>query len=302
MTKCLAVSPFTMPAALAAADALLINPTWRGEPGTAEQTAAWLSNPTWLGKPDNEEQAVWLSSFRRRAELAAAMPEIHRNATDSAAQHVAWLKSEGWEAQIPQGTSMDLFLASTLNIVAKWREIGRAYQEQGIDRVLLKKGARASVPGAQHPVVAVSTQQDRFNFCFQQVDTAPTTVDALTTCALDMIGTTAREEVHLDFPMVDLLVRDDAKYMLGIHAGTNVITQAAEQLRLELNEVGGRASAAAEIRVTRGIRKTPTIKLDGPFVVAIAIHRNGTPHDAAPILFAAYVDRDAWKKPAEGRI
>lgn len=214
--------------------------------------------------------------------------------------HVAWLKSEGWEAQITQGTSMDLFLASTLNIVAKWNEVGRAYQEQGIDRVLLKKGARASVPGAKHPVVAVSTQQDRFNFCFQQVDTAPTTVDALTTCALDMVGTTAREEVHLDFPMVDLLVRDDAKYMHGLHAGTNVITQAAEQLRLELNEVGGRASAAAEIRVTRGIRKTPTIKMDGPFVVAI--YRNGAPQDADTILFAAYVDRDAWKKPAEGRI
>jgi len=70
MTKCLAVSPFTMPAALAAADDL-------------------LGSPTWLGSPDRADQAAWLSSFRRRAELAATMPEVHRNATASAEQHVA---------------------------------------------------------------------------------------------------------------------------------------------------------------------------------------------------------------------
>ena len=151
-----------------------------------------------------------------------------------------------------------------------------------------------------HPVVEVCTQQDRFTFCFQQVDAAPATVAALTACAMDMVGAATSEDVHLDFPMVNLLVRDDAKYMRGLHAGTSVVTQAAEQLRLELNEVGGRASAAAEIAVTRSIRRTRTVKLEGPFVVAI--HRNGAPQDADKILFAAYVDRDAWKKPAEGRI
>jgi hypothetical protein len=99
MTKCLAVSPLTMPAALAAADTLLNDPTWQGEPG-------------------NTAQEAWLSSFRRCAALAATMPEIHRNATHSAEQHVAWLKSEGWDTKVTRGTPVDLFLASTLNIAA----------------------------------------------------------------------------------------------------------------------------------------------------------------------------------------
>jgi len=280
--KCLAVSPFTMPAALAAADDLLGNPTWLGDPGDAAQ-------------------AAWLESFRRRANLAATMSEIHRNATTSAAEHVAWLKSEGWEAQVTQGTPQDLFLASTLNIVAKWREAGRAYKEQDVDRVLLKKGAFTSTPEARCPVVTVATQHPSFSFCFQQVDAAPVNGAALMMCAMDMVCRDARHEVHLDFPMVDLLVRDDAKYMHGLHAGSNKITQAAEQLRLELNEVGGRASAAAEIAVTRSFHRTPTtIKMEGPFVVAIK--RNGAPKDTDKVLFAAYVDREAWKKPAEGRI
>lgn len=281
MTKCLAVSPFTMPAALAAADTLLHNPTWQGEPGNAAQVA-------------------WLSSFRRRAALTASMPEVHRNATNSAAQHVAWLKSEGWDAQVTQGTPLDLFLASTLNVVAKWKEVGRAYKEDDVDRVLLKKGAYTAATSSVHPVVEVATKHASFSFCFQQVDVAPSSVAELTVRAMNMVCGAARDEVHLDFPMVDLLVRDDAKYMHGLHAGTSVITQAAEQLRLELNEVGGRASAAAEIAMTKSIRRTLTIKMDGPFVVAIK--RNGAPKDDDKVVFAAYVDRDAWKKPAEGRI
>jgi len=282
MTKCLAVSPFTMPAALAAADDL-------------------LGSPTWLGSPDRADQAAWLSSFRRRAELAATMPEVHRNATASAEQHVAWLKSEGWEAQVTQGTPNDIFLASTLNIIAKWRAIGQAYREREVDRVLLKKGAYTSTSAPrEHPVVEVVTQHASFSFCFQQADTAPVHAAELAERALAMVCRSAREEVRLDFPMVDLLVRDDAKYMRGLRAGTNVVTQAVEQLRLELNEVGGRASAAAEIAVTRGVRTVRTVKIDGPFIVAI--NRNGAPKDADKIVFAAYVDRDAWKKPTAGRI
>lgn len=106
--------------------------------------------------------------------------------------------------------------------------------------------------------------------------------------------------MHLDFPMVDLLVRDDARYMIGLHSGVNVVTQAAEQLRLELNEVGGRASAAAEVVVTRGFDMTRMIKIEGPFVVAI--NRNGAPADADKVMFAAYCDPSVWRKPADGRI
>lgn len=280
MTKSIAVSPLTMPAALAAADDL-------------------LGRQTWLGNPDDPDQVAWLESFRRRAELAAGMPEVHRHATDSAAKHVAWLKSEGWEAQITHGTPNDLFLASTLCIVAKWQEVGRAYKEGAVDRVLLKKGARVSA-GVDHLVVEVATQNPRFSFCFHQVRTAPTSTAELAVLAVDVAARSVRETVHLDFPMVDLTVRDDAKYMIGLRSGENVVAQAAEQLRLELNEVGGRASAAAEVRMLRSASMTRTVKIDGPFVVVVKC--NDVTKTDDQVAFAAYVDRDAWRKPAEGRI
>lgn len=287
VSKSIAISPFTMPAALAAAD-------------------KFINNATWYSDFDNTEQTTWLSSFRRRATLAAGIPEIHNHATSDIADHMEWLCAEGWDAQITQSGSdarnHDVFLAATLNIVAKWCEVGHAYHGfRGVDRVLLKAGAHVGRVHASgvHPVVEVTTQHPGFAFTFQQVNASPTDRMALLNHALHMAISTKYEDVHLDFPMVDLHVRDDARYMIGLHSGPNVVTQAAEQLRLELNEIGGRASAAAEVAVTRSLGPR-TIKIDGPFIVAV--HRVGAPADDDLVVFAAYCDRDSWKRPADGRI
>lgn len=281
MTDSFAISPFTMPAALAAADIFV------GD------------DAAWLGDPDNHEQTIWLESFRRRASLAAGMPEIRRHATGSAADHAEWLRSQGWDAQVTQGSPQDVYLAAALDIAARWREVGRAYKDAAsVDRVLLEAGVYTSPTRGAHPVVEVVTQHPSFSFCFQQADHRPTR-EALAAIAVDMATRRASEEVHLDFPAVDLTTRSSSRYMIGLHTGRNVVTQAAEQFRLELNEVGGRAGAAAEVAVTRGLGPR-TIKIDGPFVVAV--NRNGAPADGDKVVFAAYCARDSWKRPAEGRI
>jgi hypothetical protein len=283
--KSIAISPFTMPAALAAADIL-------------------LGNPAWEANPDNSGQVRWLESFRRRAGIAAELPEIRRNATTVAVDHVAWLKAEGWDAQITQGSPSDLFLAATINIVAKWKEAGRAYKAGSVDRVLLKKGATAAYDRSnsnRHRAVTVSTQHAGYAFLFQQLDYTPYSAEHLLDIVLEASGRSSYDEVHLDFPMVDLHIKDDARYMIGLRSGLNVVTQAAEQLKLEMNEIGGRASAAAEVAVTRGMSMGPEmVRIEGPFVVAVI--RVGAPNDADRVAFAAYVDRDAWKRPADGRI
>lgn len=279
----IAISPFTMPAALAAADSLLGEQTWQAD-------------------PTNPEQAQWLETFRRRAGIAQEMPEIRRNATIVVADHVAWLKTEGWDAQITQGGPDDIFLAATINIVAKWKEAGRAYKDRdGVDRVHLKKGATVSHRSGSHPIVTVSTQNAGFTFLFQQLQREPVSTEELVARALDASTRQAYDEAQLDFPMTDLRVRDDARYMIGLRSGPNVVTQAAEQLRLELNEIGGRASAAAEVAVSRGMSMgLETVYIDGPFMVAVI--RVNAPNDSDRIAFAAYVDKDAWKRPADGRI
>lgn len=285
--KSIAISPFTMPAALAAADSLLENPTWSAPSDESAQSA---------------QARQWLEHFRRRAGIAQEMPEVHRNATTDVADHVSWLKTEGWDAQVTQGDPNDIFLAATINIVAKWQEAGRAYKgRDGVNRVFLKKGASVAHSPVARPIVTVMTQNPGFYFLFQQLEHEPASLEELAVRALDASLRRVNGPAQLDFPMTDLCVRDDARYMIGLRSGLNVVTQAAEQLRLELNEIGGRASEAAEVAVTRGMSMGPeTVYIDGPFMVAVI--RANVPCDSDRIAFAAYVDKDSWKKPADGRI
>jgi len=278
----IALSPFTMPAALAAADQIL------------------GPNTVWSGNPDNEEQTEWLKTFRDRARSARFMPEIKSNATNDVSQHVSWLMEQGWHAQITQGQPNDLFLASTLDIAAKWQTAGKPTVEQGIDRVYMKKGGHASTTRTNaHPVVEVKTQIDGVSFFFQQVDVAPETRSDLMHRAMRMVNDEVYEEVNFDFPMVDTLARSDAEYMLGLRSGQNVVTQAAEQYRLQMNHIGGRARAAAEVAVSRGFSmdETRTVKITGPFVVVVSYATSAT-----PVAFAMYCDRSTWKKPADNFI
>lgn len=277
---CLAISPFTMPAALYKADEVL---------GYQE----------WVGNPSNTEQAEFLSSFRRRAELASTMAEVKSHATHEPTLHAEWLRAQGWESQLAaSAVPGELLLAGTLDIIGKWQQPGIPYRADRFDRVTLKHGVYTSYPApGEHPVVEVLTQNEGYNFCFQQVDKAPKTAAELAAIALDMASRHADTLVELDFPMVDLRAQSDASYMVGIHSGKNVIGQAAEQFRLELNEIGGRASAAAEIVTRGGLER---IRLEGPFVVCV--NRNDAPSDGDKVAFAAYCDRSVWRRPAEGRI
>lgn len=278
MTKSIAFSTFTMPAALAAADGLLGNPSWEGD-------------------PDDEAQMAWLERFRIRARLARTMEEIRSNAARQLSDHAAWLASQGWQAQLREGAPGDLYLAAVLNLAAKWKEVGTAYQEGDVHRAIVRKGVHV-FDGGQHPLVEVVTQHPSYSFCFQQVDAAPASTKELAEIALEMVSQDTWEgDNHVDFPMINMLARDDASHMVGLRAGAERVAQAAEQLRLEINEVGGRASAAAEIGTTRSARPRPrVVRIEGPFVVAV--NRNGAPKDPEKVVFAAYCDRDAWGKPS----
>jgi hypothetical protein len=273
-----AISPFTMPAALAAGDNILGHPDLR-----------------WSGDPANKEQAAFLEHFPRRAKIGEQISEIRSHATLLVEEHVTWLKNLGWDAQISSGAPGDVYLAAVLDLLAAWALPGRAYKEGDVDRTILQHGAYTSRTfGSEHPCVEVVTRNPSYSVCFQQIGHALTDRDELLDHAVDMASRRASDTVHLDFPMVDLQVRDEARYMLGLRSGANIVTQACEQLRLKLNHLGAHASAAAELGVTRGAGPM-CVKIEGPFVVAI--NRLGVPKGPEKVVFAAYCDKDSWKKP-----
>jgi len=286
----LAVSPFTLPAALATADHI----------GTSTRTAAPL---TWY--PTNKpEQQAFLTTFRYFARLAAESRAVHAQATDSAASHVGWMREHGWDAELNHAHRPgDLFLGAALRIAADWSQPGTTYHDGTHDRAVLRHGVFCLYhrQAYANPLVRVDTRRQDYAFCFQQVSHAPTSTRELVELAHIMVitGTELSEQVVLDYPCVDLAARCSADHLVGLHSGSYTVDAACEHFRLELDEHGGTAAAAAEIRISRGfqLQAPRTVEITGPFIVAVT-------HASAPraVMFAAYCDHDSWRRPTRNAV
>lgn len=291
--RSMATCPFTMPAALAAADAVINEGReveWTRDPRGPMQAASW-------------EQ--WITSFRRLSRRAARMPEICSHATPDLHTHVAWLRRRGWDAEImPSTTSStlsDLYLAATIDLIATWQHAGEPRQEHDVHRFLLRQGVMASlVVPWQQPVVEVATQERMISFLFHQVDQAPVNLGDLVKHARDIAACYAVERVLLDAPMIDLTMRDDARHVVGLQSRRCTVTQAAEQIRLQIDQAGNLANADTKVAIAHDDPPSGayrrTVRIDRPFVVVV--RRNDLPyHDPDNIVLCAYCDRDVWRRP-----
>jgi hypothetical protein len=281
-----ATSRFTMPAALAAANAFLGNPI--------------QGNPTWVANPENEEQVRWLEMFRQRAHVAERdlAEYIHAHGTDHLPDHAAFLAKHGWAAQINQGSPSEIYLAAVLAAGGAWMEPGHATDRRGFRRACLKQYTRfVDTTGQQ--IVHIPTRNRDLSYLLMEVNATRVhsfTERDLADVSLYMVGahlgaTEAGryEAAEVEFPMIDLSTKSDASYMIGLSAGKNRVSQAAEAFTLQMNHLGGMARAAAEIAIARGGPRR--ISIDGPFVTAVVSRQ------AAEPLFAAFCDEDSWKEP-----
>lgn len=271
-----AISPFTMPAALAAADEFL---------GAQQQ---------WAGDPANRVQVEWLRQFRQRATVASGLSEIARHATERAAQHVEWLKSHHWEADLQGGPPGAIFLAAVLAIGGKWVTAGWTHSDG-------KGMARAVVPNVfvhEERVARMQTRSPGVEFLVRQTAAPVRDARELRDQSLELVETTPSAEGMevgmIDFPLVELRARADAPHMIGLYTDSHVIAQAAEGFELKMNHLGGMARARAELAAPTGPPpKVRWVKITGPFVVAVIKQGLTEP------VFAAYVDRDSWRDPGD---
>lgn len=270
----LAISPYTMAAALAAADPLLHNPEWL------------------LPENPSEEQTMWWTRHPGRAATSENIPEIQSNATTDYEQHQSWLKSHGWDTSVRQGSPRDLYLAAVLSVGGLWTTAGTSRTDQsGIARARLTR----DVLVLDRRAALLLTQTAGVKFV---IAPCPTPVQGATDLAARVFELKTQiqnehfEDGEVDFPMVHLQTKSSAAYMLGLHTATGeTVSQAAEGFELKMNHLGAKARAKAEMALTRGISMKPILYIEGPFLVTI--FKEGVPEP----LFAAYVDRDSWKDP-----
>lgn len=102
-----------------------------------------------------------------------------------------------------------------------------------------------------------------------------------------------------DLPMVDLDAKLDLSYLVGMWTKMpdrkfpDIITQALGQAMFRMNEKGARARVAMAAAVTRSLSMPRVIAFNKPFLLWIERPGVNVP------LFAAYLESDCWKKPAE---
>ena len=108
----------------------------------------------------------------------------------------------------------------------------------------------------------------------------------------------SRKYKGVDFPMVNMRVREDMSWLLGMNTvGEDHspwrITQALQENRLRMNQFGARAQSATAVAVTRGISFEQPFVVDRPFIVWFT-----RPGCTRP-LFAAWVDYSDWSNPGD---
>lgn len=99
------------------------------------------------------------------------------------------------------------------------------------------------------------------------------------------------------FPMVDLDVREDISFIVGLETGNGYyIHEALQQTKYRMNEEGARAQSAAAMGARCCMITAPEPKLniiiDKPFLLWIR-----RPTTKLPV-FSGYFEQDSWKRPA----
>lgn len=281
-----AISPYTMVAALAAVDT----------------PAPWRSGVLPQHDPleQMDDQQRWLAAYEGRRRDLQGLSEISAHATVDPARHASWLATHGWPASVVAGRPGDLFLASILSVVAKWKRTGRAYGDKtGAARMALED----VLVGEQ--VALIPTQDEGITVMVAPAIRELTSASDLATEVAEAafradrgnsgVATGCRPGT-LDMPMAHLRTTSPATYMLGLRSGDMVVSQAAEAFELQLSHRGAVARAKAELAVTRSVSMKPHLQIVGPYIVGILKGRLSDP------LFAAYVDRDSWKEPPAGAL
>ena len=98
------------------------------------------------------------------------------------------------------------------------------------------------------------------------------------------------------FPMVDLACREDLSWLLGLELGDSsgqqwTVSQALQQTRFQMNEVGARVRSASAMAVMGAAMDKRDLVIDRPFY--LWIERPGV---TQPVL-DAYLAEGDWRDP-----
>lgn len=280
--------------------------------GALAKADAYLGgNRPW--RPTSPPQQRFLDRFHGMLRDAVArVPEVESVVGRSAEEINAFLARKGFSIRLDPFTDpRDFGVASVLDVLVEWLERSEVRS--------IRTGGR------EYPAVRIPAGGSRAvvvrHFGLQKF---PNPIACLTTKSADIVCLTALDASHVPdliteggfpsmitdtvkflpeyggvvFPMVSLNQEVDIGWLLGLSTtGTDglpaIVTQAKQQTKFRMNEVGARAESAVALGVTRGMapRPKPDLVIDQPFLCWI--ERPGIPFP----LFLGHITPDDWKNP-----
>jgi hypothetical protein len=262
------------------------------------------SNRTWNAINDTQKRFLETVAHCRGNRLL----EIESVASSSADEINAWLKKRGFGVALEPFSEEAFGIAAVLKMVVEW-------MKKGVRTIIDRNGVKYSAVEMKsevgdenvlfytslnhdQPVVGVKTKTGERVY-MTVADTLPEN-DINMFRAVTRIARTLRLAFDFDrvtFPMVDLDQEVDISWLQGLRTiGEDdlpgVISQALQQTKLKMNEVGAKIESAVAVSVMRGMSKPKKhLVIDRPFVFWVERSNLGMP------IFVGHVCEDAWKDP-----
>lgn len=284
---------------------------------TALVKAEDILGPNRNWQPSNPRQTEFLNRyFSQRSEiektLADASPaqplKIDSIASYTADEINEFLAKKGFNITLNPFTSPGEFgTASVMDVLVKWLNPGKSGQKlkainnENYPAVILNGGVGIlHSPTAENPLAYISTQHPDYKVWMtipgKPIVDSFTLLDYITDVRKGPLSIDGRHE-GLIFPKVSLDQRANIDWLkqmetTGKDGLPAIISQALQQTKYRMNEIGARAESAVAIGMTRGfaVRKEPLV-IDRPFVTWMEKKGISFP------LFAGYIDYPDWKDP-----
>jgi len=238
--------------------------------------------------------------FSKRTELSKfANDELKAWASWDADELNAILKKEGFAIKLEPFDSKTFGVVSILDLMVEWQYKGEKSTIESnatnYPGVYMKKGFQTFDSSAHaEPIICITTKSG--DKVYMTVADSSVENFELLTLIKHIKAQMHQNYIYdfIEFPMIDLDQTADIAWLLGMELTKNwYISQALQQTKLKMNEVGAHVKSAVAIAVTLKCCPRPSegIIINKPFY--LWIERPGLTEP----LFAGYITQENWKDP-----
>jgi hypothetical protein len=256
-----------------------------------------IQSKTWTAK--NENQKNLLTTVENISTTDFQTLAMQTIASYSAEEINDFLAQNGFDIKLSKLSGNEFGVASIMKILMTWMESssrsihgGDGTNYQGVK---IKENIALFDSPFSLGYIGRITSKEGFDIYLTRITEKPENEEKLFTIAQQLMNSknsmVAASLSSISFPEVNMDCKPDISWLIGMHAGQNIISQALMQTKFTLDKTGAKAEAAAAIGVRKCIVMSDTdLVMDQPFMAWIE-----KPGITVPV-FVAWCDYDSWNQ------